>query len=396
MTALEDRLRESLHHYAALPRPSADLADTAIADARGYVARWATTAVIGAVFVVAAAAAGVSVLSHGSGQVGPGVSPSATVAAPTATAGRVRLDLRENSHQILTMDNQLIELPGVGGLRWVARVPDGWLYTGDEGPPHLMRLDGKNITLPTGRVQRTVGFEQPPGLVVDASGRFVAWTQPGKRTTVSVGRLTQTGLSGVVNTVVPLGGFAANWIGHRVVIGQAYGTGCCGYDKTRYDVWDPTAGTFAPQWANELSPVYGPVPDGIAAFGMAMETKNGVGCLAQLDGVRDLSATGYVCLPGLAWGSLVGALSPDGRHLVEMSAHGGSDSLILVELPGVVQTKAVVRSYPAGQGVIWEDNSHVIVVDDNQRVIRYAIDSDVGVVVGQMTADTGWVPRYGV
>jgi hypothetical protein len=42
-----------------------------------------------------------------------------------------------------------------------------------------------------------------------------------------------------------------------------------------YDVWDPTKGPFAPQWTANLSPVYGPVPDGGAPFGMVSKDDRG-------------------------------------------------------------------------------------------------------------------------
>lgn len=214
-------------------------------------------------------------------------------------------------------------------------------------------------------------------------------------TRVSIAQLTPAGVGKVTSTPVPAGAFAANWIGRRVVIGQAYGSGCCGYDKTRYDIWDSTAGLFAPQWTAEVFPVYGPVPDGAPAFGMWRSSTNGGGCLAQLDGVRSLASTGKACLPGQSRASLEGVLAPDGRHLVEKSVVGGTEQLVLLELPGAVSTVTPVHSYQAIEVVAWEDNSTFLAVNVKHLLVRCGIDGSQTVVSGG-AADAWFVPRFGV
>jgi hypothetical protein len=383
VNTLEDRVRESLASYATIPQPHADLADTAIAGARAVRRRRSVGAAVAAAVVVAVVAGG-AVLGlgdrHGRTTKPPvGSSPSAT-ASPTASA--LRADMwRDN--QLHTVDGRTFELTGAGRVTEVVRVPDGWLFSGTKGGARLLRTDGSAISL---------GI--PANVAVSADGRSVAWADGA---TVSAARLSRDGVRDEVSTPVPDKTSVTTWIGRRVVLGQAYAPWCCGAQHMRHDVWDPAKGNFAPRWTPDITPVYGPVPDGRRGLGVVRAGKEyKPGCLAELDGVRDMSVTRKTCLPGLGWASLMGSLSPDGRHLAELRSTDKDDSLMVID----VASATVLRTCPASTPLVWEDNGHFLAADNDGKIVRCAVDSAEVTPIPGLTTDmfeSPWlVPRHGI
>jgi hypothetical protein len=180
------------------------------------------------------------------------------------------------------------------------------------------------------------------------------------------------------------------------VLGQTYEGGCCGYNHAQYDVWDPAAGDFVPHWTRGLDPVYGPVPEGRAAFAAQQITAPAMAaCLVRLDGVRDLSATGKVCPPGMLIGSLQWALAPDGRSLVDRAGESGA----VYDLDSVLETGRPVASCPTGFPVAWEDPTHVLLgagtVSALTRCdVTTGVESSVDGPPGTSAATNRVVPRY--
>jgi hypothetical protein len=382
MNTLEEQVRDSLKSYATTSRPPADIADAAIAGGRAVRRRRvATAAGLAALAIVAGSFALNAAGPGGTTNQHVGSTPSAA-----ATPSGVGVDVLDHN-ELRTTDGRTIELTDVDREKpWMVRVPVGWLYSSTAGGTRLLRPDGTVIAL--------AGL--PPAPAVSADGRSVAWADG---TTASVAKLTADGVRDRVSTPVPAKTLVRTWIGQRVVLGQPSGTGCCDMGQ---DVWDPAKGAFVPHWAADIAPLYGPVPDGGHAVGLVKAAASGEpptpGCLAVLDGVRDLSVTSQTCVPGLVWNRGGGTLSPDGRHLAEprSGTRTEPDSLMIID----VATGNVVRECPGRDAAVWEDNSHLLAADADTDVNRCPIDSsEVTAIPYLQTGRAGkvtLVPRYGV
>jgi hypothetical protein len=291
----------------------------------------------------------------------PGTTPPAhagtTTPAATAAAGDTPLATYGVDSDLLLADGNLFTRDGhrypLGDARFVFGVPAGWIYQLN-GAERLLRRDGTTIALPQIVVEQH-SFEQPPVAIVSADGQRVAWVTG---TTLTAAWLAPAGLQDITSSPVPADSFAATWIGRRVVVGRSYGTGCCGYRPADYDVWDPTKGNFVPHWTADLSPVYGPVPEGVPAFALTLKTpadkKSIAACLARVDGVTGMAVTATACVAGLGYGSLMGALAPDGRHLLEL---GADEQRIVIDLTTAVDHAVALGTCPGSEGVGWENNT---------------------------------------
>ena len=389
MTTIEDRIRESLHGYAAIPEPPADLAGAAISGARTVRRRRLAAATVAAALAVSLVA-GVAALGARGGHHGVPPKPAAPVPSVTASASPSAwgVDVWGDDKGLRTADGRQLPLSDEARIRMIARVPDGWLITADQGD-RLLRVDGSTVQL-------GIGGET----AVSADGRSVAWVNG---TTAWAARLAADGLHDKKKTAVPAKTSAVTWIGKRVVLAHAYAPWCCGNDHQEHDVWDPARGAFAPHWTRDIAPVYGPMPDGGIAYGQveADDKTNGAGCLVKLDGVKDMSVTKRTCLPGLGWASLVSVLSPDSRRLAELRRPTGSepDSVMVIDLA----TEAQISTCPAERPLAWEDHDHFLARTGDARVVRCTVGKTDATVVPDVTeqflasnAELRFVPRYGV
>jgi hypothetical protein len=321
----------------------------------------------------------------------PTPGPIPTITGSTGQYG-IRLDV-VRGNVLVTADGTQWTLDQAP--TYMARVPVGWLYSVADGATMLLRPDGTTITLAGIKLGEPKGFEQPNHTVVSADGRRLAWVTG---TTLHAGSLTATGVVDVRTSPVPVDSFAQTWIGGRVVVGQSYEPGCCGYNHTRYDVWDPQRGNFVPQWTSNLFPVYGPVPDGQAPFAMAsQDSRTSAGCLAQVDGVAGMAVTAQACVPGLIYGSLMGLLAPDGRHVAELN--GPADTLVVMDLTSVLAAPVGHGQCLAQEALAWEDNDTYLALassNPRQQVVRCRVGSDQTEPVPDLPADARVVSRFGV
>jgi len=290
----------------------------------------------------------------------PSTSSPPSPDSSTAIYG-IRLDVLEN-HTLRTIEGKTFQLPE--NITYVIRVHAGWLIGRSDGntdqPVALLTPDGAAKQLQATVHQGT--FEMPGIPVVSADGTRLAWYQG---STVYAGQLTAQGLSDVKSSPAPDGTYPLTWYGNRVVLGKSYGDACCGYRQADYDVWDPAAGAFVAHWTRGLSPVYGPAPASAPLFGARATDTGMAACLARLDGVKDLSTTTSTCLPGQYSGSLMWALSPDGKHLVDLV----SEKLQVFDLTTVAQTNKALLDCPGHQPLAWEDNTSLLTQDSSTGAI---------------------------
>ena len=305
----------------------------------------------------------------------------------------VKLDALVDHTTLRTTEGQAFQLPAPAD--YVLRIPAGWLYGKSTGASavYLLTPDGTARAL-AATIDRQ-GFEMPGAPVVSADGTRIAWAAGGS---VHTGQITTGGLTGIVNSPAPGDTWPLTWVGTRVILGHTYAPGCCGYNKAEYDVWDPAAGNFAPHWTRDISPIYGPVPTGVDLFAVKSTDSTGTGCLAPPDAVKDLSATTTICGLGLHYGSLMSAVSPDGRHIVDLDFDSGS-TMIMVDLTTVTETKASLHTCSGDQPLAWEDSTTAVITDQTTHAVyRCAVDnSKSGPVAGLTLADNlQFVPRIGL
>lgn len=303
----------------------------------------------------------------------------------------VHVDVLEPGGTLRTVDGHQFDLGTAVGV--VVRVPVGWLYGQPGQDFHLLRPDGTTITLATANPGEPSVAGWP---VPSADGTRVAWVAAG---TLNAGRLTAAGITDRISSPVPADAFAATWIGDRVVVGQAYAPGCCGYDHDQYDVWDPTKGNFVAHWTRNLEPVYGPVPVGVPAYADVPGATDAAGCLGRLDGVAGMTVTSRVCIPGLSYESLSGALSPDGRWLVENDTNH-DESVMVIDLAATPQPARSPFSCGSGGAEGWEDST-TLLVRDGDTMLRCDIAHRTVTAIpfgGVPVAQAGYrlVPHYGV
>jgi hypothetical protein len=400
--AIEDRLRDSLAYQVRVLRIGDDMAGAAIRSARTIRRRrLASAAVACAVAMVTVAcvrptagpAGDTGTEADGTGQLGSvAVTTASPSPQPSAAPAGVRLDVYDAADQLRTTDGRTYDLSG-STIHAVVRVAVGWLlFRSGDGRTWLLRPDGTTITL-RARVLQGTGGEQPGRPAISADGQRIAWVDG---TSVYAARLTPLGEQDVVGSPIGLNAFALTWIGSRVVLGQTYEPGCCGYNHAQYDVWDPARGNFVPQWTKGLSPIFGPVPEGRPAFAAQQIAPPALpACLVRLDGVRDLSVTAKACPTGLVYGSLQSLLAPDGRHLLDQLG----ETAAVFDLDTVVPAGTPSTTCPTGSPIAWEDAANVIIDSDARGFVRCNITTtavtDLPPDLGRGAAQTRVVPRYG-
>jgi hypothetical protein len=400
MSALEDRLRDTLHQRATLPRPGDDLAGAAIPRARNRPPpRVGVDALAIAVFVVAtiagvSLAGGPSAAPNPAITVGPGPSPSPSTQSTVDTTGAqhgIGLDVLDH-FQLISMEGKRFTLP-VTHLAYLFRVPAGWLYGDWDTPGALLRADGTTMPLSALRLSMG-GTEQPVRPAVSADGRSVAWVTD---TTLYAATVTQSGLSDVVSSPVPAGGFALSWIGSRVVVGHSYDGACCGGNHAEYDVWDPVRGNFVAHWTRGIYPFAAPVPNAVPAYIRVVAPGSGVNeaCLARVDGATSMAPLEpRSCPAGLGWYSMAAMLGPDGHYLVDTDQRDRSLAVYSVLDPSAV---GPVMHCAADVPLAWESDIAIIAYDKRTgQVVRCVVGSTTVVPLGRFDSEWSLVPRYGI
>src|SRR5262249_43616765 len=138
-----------------------------------------------------------------------------------------------------------------------------------------------------------------------------------------------------------------------------------------------------PHWTTDLAPVYGPVPEGVPAFALAAVDQHSLSaCLARVDGVTGMAVTAKACLARLSYSSLMGALAPDGRHLLEL---GPDEKRIVIDLATDPDHPVVVGTCPGSEGVGWE-NSTSFITRSGATVTRCTVQN------GKIVTDSGPTP----
>jgi len=398
MSALEDRLRDTLNHRASLPRPGDDLAGAAIRGAQSRQRRRLSFGASTIAAIVVAALAGVSLAAGPTAApkpvvtVGPLPSPSPSVQSTVDTTDArhgIALDVLDNS-QLFTVEGKRFTLP-VTRLAYLYRLPAGWLYGDWDTPGVLLRPDGTSVQLPALRLS-IGGTEGPARPAVAADGRSVAWVTGA---TLNAATVTQAGLSNVASSPVPADSFALSWIGTRVVVGHSYDGACCGGNHAEYDVWDPSQGNFVAHWTRDIYPIAGPVPDGVAAFVRVKAPGNATNeaCLVRVDGVTSMAPQyPWGCPAGLGWFATPAMLSPGARYLVDTDQRDRS----LVVYSVLDTAPAPVSRCPADTPLAWESDTAFLVLDKrSSQVVRCRVGSNQTESVGHVDQEWSVVPRYG-
>ena len=398
MSLIEDRLRDTLHQRASLPRPGDDLAGIAIRAARTRQRRHlAVGAVTLAVILVATIAGvtldGLSAAPNPVTTVGPGPSPSPSPSTDStvdtfADRHGIALDVLDHN-ELETLEGKRFTLP-IPEFAYLFRVPAGWLYGYWDTPGSLLRADGTTIALPDLRVS-IGGTEQPTRPAVSLDGRSVAWVTG---TTLHAATVTPSGLSNVVSSPVPTDSFALSWIGPRVVVGHSYDGRCCGANHAEYDVWDPGRGNFVAHWTRDIYPFVGPLPDGVAAFARVKAPGDATNeaCLVRIDGVTSMAPQyQWGCPAGLGWFASPAMLSPGGRYLVDTDQRDRS-----MVVYSFLDPTAPVSRCAADVPLAWDTDTEFLAFDKkSSTVVRCRVGSNRTDSLGPI--DDQWlpVPRYG-
>jgi len=397
MSALEDRLRDTLRQRATLPRPGDDLAGAAIRGARSHQRRRLAAGAV--TMAVIAAITGVSLAGGPSAAPGPAItvgpvpppSPSLQSTVDTTDTPRgIGLDVLDH-FQLITTEGKRFTLP-VAHPAYLFRVPAGWLYGDWDTPGDLMRADGTAIELSALRPS-IGGTDQPALPAVSADGRSVAWVTG---TTLHAATVTQSGLSNVASSPVPADSFALSWIGPRVVVGHSYDGPCCGRNHAEYDVWDPVRGDFVAHWTRDIYPFAGPVANAVTAYVRVIAPGNGVNeaCLARVDGVTSMAPLeSWGCPAGLGWYSMVAMLSPDGRFLVDTDQRDRTLAVYFILDP---HAAAPATHCAADVPLAWESDVAIIAYDKRSgQVVRCVVGSTTALPLGRFDSEWSLVPRYG-
>jgi hypothetical protein len=398
MSTLEDRLRESLHQRATLPRLGEDLAGAAIQAARIRQRRRLTVGAVAAAMILVATVTGIALAGGPSAAPAPattvGPAPSPTPDASQGNPTEIRLDVVDHG-QLTTVEGLHLSLPG-GPFEFLDRVPAGWLYGQFTEPATLLRQDGTSKVL-TDLAPSVGGTDDPVRPAISSDGRSVAWVTIN---TLHAAKLTADGLSGLVSSPVPADSFALSWIADMVVVGHNYDGPCCGGKHAEYDVWDPTKGNFVAHWTRDIFPLADPVPGNVPAYTRVKAPGNGAneGCLVRVDGVTSMAPQyPWGCPAGLGWFSQRAMLSPNARYLLDIDQRDRRTAVYSVLDTGT--TSAPVSHCTADTSLMWETNTTFIAFDkQSQRLARCTVGSDQPELLGRIgqAADWSLVPRYGI
>jgi hypothetical protein len=335
---LERALRRCLRRQAAGVRPSgADLAGRSLRSGRRRRALGGTAG-LAAVILLTVLASGV--LLHGSERASP--APVRGFAYPVSgldqlpplmsdpvvpelgTERQVLLDApvglvgRDEAGRLLLVSGsgRVVDLRYLSSVTSAHPVGDGWAVVAGGQRATLWWVDARQ------RPRLVLGSLD--GLAVD--GSRVAWRRDN---VLSAARLSHAGeLEQQVDTsVADRGVDPYGFVGDRVLLAHI------GPERelAAWDTWRPDTGAYVAGPAAGVEWVFGALPGGEAAVGLAPVA--GAPCLARLDAQRGLAVEVTACLPELPAAGPA-AISPDGRWLLGSTEVGGdgAGSPLLVDL----------------------------------------------------------------
>lgn len=273
--------------------------------------------------------------------------------------------------ELWTSAGERMRLTGAGEVRWVYRVPAGWVYGGDR-QVRLLRPDGDSVQLaevdsapalasvPQSGQQRPVkrsGEEAAkvsaalPPWALSPDGRRIAFAAGQK---VSVGTISADGLA-VQQTTFAAGAVPVLFFGDSVVLTTAA--------ADQYDIWW-TDRQYEGARNRVITYVYGPY--GKSLLGLAPDPADAArNCLVLIaptaDGLLPQPSRG--CGLGLASGGLV---SPDGRWIAQQD----EDDIRLLDVAAAMRGSTRTGTCPVSPGAVpvWESPSTLLVVDGDQVV----------------------------
>jgi hypothetical protein len=273
--------------------------------------------------------------------------------------------------ELWTSAGERMRLTGAGEVRWVYRVPAGWVYGGDQ-QVRLLRPDGGSVQLaevdsgpalssvPQAAQQRQA--KRSDDAVAKEPAALPRWalSPDGKRIVfaagqkLSVGTISAGGLA-VQQTTFAAGAVPVLFFGDSVVLTTAA--------ADQYDIWW-TDRQYTAARGSVISHVYGPY--GKSLLGLAPDPVDaGRDCLVLIaptaGGLSPQSSR--ACGLGLASGGLV---SPDGRWIAQQD----KDDIRLFDVAAAMRGSTRTGTCPVSAGAVpvWESPSTLVVVDSGQAV----------------------------
>ncbi len=273
--------------------------------------------------------------------------------------------------ELWTSAGERMRLTGAGEVRWVYRVPAGWVYGGDD-QVRLLRSDGGSVQLAeVDSAQALSSVPQPaqqrpakrsggteakapaalPRWALSPDGRRIAFAAGQK---LSVGTITAGGLAAQQSTFAA-GAVPVLFFGDSVVLTTA--------TADQYDIWW-TDRPYAGPRGRVITYVYGPY--GKSLLGLAPDPADAArDCLVLIAPTSDglLPQPSRSCGLGLATGGLV---SPDGRWIAQQD----KDDIRLFDVAAAMRGSTRTGTCPVSAGAVpvWESPSTLVVVDGDQAV----------------------------
>lgn len=357
MRTLEQAVRDSLARAAAtMPALTADPAGRAIRRGRRVRHRQTFVGALAVITTTALASGALSAVHNGAvgtWGMGPPPPPTGDVTA-TASVGRTVPPVDIVVGDVLrTAVGTNINLTGLGTVTAGFRAGAGWLLLTGDGTRTL----SASFASDSAPLRALVSGPDIRAVTVDESGGRIAW-QAGTSLSIAAvdaGQLGTPVQTQVAPEVVPVG-----FVGGGVRLARLEPSGRI----SGQDVWFPQRGPYTARWDNQVTGVYGALPDGLTMVGQVPASDNPrERCLALLDvSTSPMQVTKRACGLGLTTDAR-GWISPAGRWLVaEVSTGASEPEAALIDLNAVFGSEprtVRVGSAPRG-GAAWENPDTVV------------------------------------
>jgi hypothetical protein len=239
-------------------------------------------------------------------------------------------------NRVWTGDGERVLLSGSGLVERVYRTPYGLLY-GNEDAIRLRLHDGAVVDI----------AREPGQWLVSQDGQRLVMVAAG---TARVASLDEDGLGPPQRTDVPWGTKPVAFWDDRVVL--------AGPDDVGFDLWDPTAVDYEPEWTHAVEAVLGQADRDL----VVLVGEPAAYCLSLVSpGATTVRPDQDCALPLPEEAEAYGWLAPDGRWV----AVAASDEVLLVEVPGELDSEASVAECPRQEDVVptWLDSSLLLTAD---------------------------------